>query len=399
MHKNFIYLAVFLLLGLMPAQAQTSGDTTRYSLALPSLRITPDARFSGMCNVGIAMPADPNSMHFNPSNIVFSQQKFNFGLSYAPNFASPQEFINYFSLFGKLGKKNALGASVRFAADSMSVDTASARQQGANYVQKQLNRNMELGFALAHKFGEGFSVAVSGKYIMSSFASWKDSTGTAILSPSAAFAADVSATYQRQFKIGTPHEGLETNGAFRAALSITNIGTRLEYGANGINAKTFQANLPTNMGLGLGFTYNVNKNLAFSVGGDFNKLLVAQISSADVNGDSIPDYQQMDAFKAMLSSLQDSPEGIMGELKTMVYSIGTEFMYKKRLSFRLGHQGKDYIQQLENRLAAGFGLHVSVFTINASFAREIGTSHTRGGNVNLSVLIDLSNLGRKKDKS
>ncbi len=398
MYKTILPLCFLLSAGLAKAQNQSSGDTTQYSLALPSLRLTPDARFSGMCNVGIAMPADPNSMHFNPSNIVFSKQKFNFGLSYAPNFSSPEEFINYFSLFGKLGKKNALGASVRFAADSMLVDTAKARQQASNYLQKQLNRNMELGFAFAHKFGEGFSAAVSGKYIMSSFAAWKDSSGAAILSPSAALAMDLSATYQRKFKIGTPHEGLETNGEFRAALSVTNIGTKLEYGANGLNAQSYQANLPTNMGLGLGFTYTVNKDLAFSVGGDFNKLLVPQVSNIDINGDSIPDYQQMDAFEAMLSSLQDSPDGFLGELKTMVYSIGAELKYKKRLSFRLGHQGKDLIQDLENRLAAGFGFHINVFTINASFAREIGTSNTRGGNVNLSVLIDLSNLGKKKDK-
>ena len=41
--------------------------------AVPFLRITPDARSGAMGDAGIALSADPNAIHFNPSKLPFSE--------------------------------------------------------------------------------------------------------------------------------------------------------------------------------------------------------------------------------------------------------------------------------------------------------------------------------------
>jgi hypothetical protein len=388
-------LAGIMMLAAMPTiAAQNMPDTTAYTFVLPSLRLTPDARFSGLCNVGIAMPSDANSMHFNPSNLALSEQKFNIGLSYSPDFESVDQFFNYFSLFGKLGEKTALGGSLRFTA--LGVIDSAVQNQATNTIQSNLSRELALNIVLARRIGKNLSVGVGVKYINSNLGSFRDSTGRVFLHPANVLALDLSATFRKRFKLM-----VEDDASFQAGLSLSNIGTKVNYMPNNSNGQL----MPANAGLGLAFTYAITKDHSISLASDFNKLMVPSIVDPsspeyDANTNNVPDYLEQSVPEALLSSFTDSPEGIPGELKELIYSVGIEYMFKKRYSFRFGHQGKDILANLDNRLAAGLGARFSVFLVNLSFSREINPTQNSGnlGTANLSIILDLSNLGRKTDE-
>jgi hypothetical protein len=398
--KKFNFFSRFALAGMMmlaampTISAQSTPDTTAYTFVLPSLRLTPDARFSGLCNVGIAMPSDANSMHFNPSNLALSEQKFNIGLSYSPNLESADQFFNYFSLFGKLGEKTALGGSLRFTALG-TIDSA-VQNQATNTFESHLNRELALNIVLARRIGKNLSVGAGVKYIHSNLGSLRDSTGRVFLHPANVLAIDLSATFRKRFKLM-----VEDDASFQAGLSLSNIGTKVNYTPTNTNGQL----MPANAGLGLSFTYAITKDHSISLASDFNKLMVPSIVDPsspeyDANTNGVPDYLEQSVPEALLASFTDSPDGVPGELKELIYSVGIEYMFKKRYSFRFGHQGKDILANLDNRLAAGLGARFSFFLVNLSFAREINPTQNNGnlGTANLSILLDLSNLGRKADE-
>jgi hypothetical protein len=385
----FSCLALALFSGFAPQtlSAQTTPDTTQYTFVLPSLRLTPDARFSGLCNVGIAMPSDANSIHFNPSNLALSDQKFNIGLSYSPNFESLDQFFNYLSMFGKLGEKTALGGSIRFTSLGQ-VDSA-VQNQANNTIQSQLNREIALNIVLARRLTKNFSIGAGVKFINSNLGSFRDSTGRAFLHPANALALGLSATYKKSFKLM-----VEDDASFQAGLSLSNVGTKVNYDPQNSNGQM----MPANAGLGLSFSYAITEDHKISVASDFNKLMVPSIidpsdPNYDANGSGIPDYLEQSVPEALLSSFTDSPDGAMGELKELIYSVGIEYTFKKNYSFRFGHQGKDVLANLDNRLAAGVGARFSFLIVNVSFARELNPQTDNLGTANVSILLDFSKIG------
>lgn len=385
------FLGLGLGLSLVSGAIAQRTDTSRYSFVLPALRLSPDARFSGMCNVGIAMPSDANSMHFNPSATAFNPKHFNMGLSYNPNFQSFDEFLNYFSLYKQLGsnRKTVIGGALRFVSMGQ-VD--SLVQNGRAVADRRLNQAVEVNLALARRFGKSFSVSVSGKYIQTSL-QLVDSLGRFAFNPSNAFAFDAGLTYNKIFRVkGRP-------AAFRAGLALTNVGSKLNYTVNGLDG-TF---LPSNAGLGLSFQFTPIKYFTIVMASDLNKLMVPNVVARynpdgtlnpdyDANGNGRPDFLEQNVLQAIVNSFRDNPSG---EWKELIYSFGFEFWYKKNWALRLGHQGRDYIMNFRERLAAGIGYRFSVVNLNLSYLRQLNAPDGDLGSFNISILVDLSNLGKQ----
>ncbi|MFN7120298.1 MAG: hypothetical protein ACK4TA_26150, partial [Saprospiraceae bacterium] len=98
--KNFLLLIVISAIALIPnvlqAQCTLGPDGKTYidlsgqpcvntvSTAVPFLRIVADARSGAMGDVGIAISADPNAMHFNASKLAFAEQNSAISATYTP---------------------------------------------------------------------------------------------------------------------------------------------------------------------------------------------------------------------------------------------------------------------------------------------------------------------------
>ncbi|MBP6699438.1 MAG: hypothetical protein KA175_17590, partial [Flavobacteriales bacterium] len=52
--------------------------------AVPFLMIGPDSRSGGMGDAGVALPADANAIHWNPSKLAFAENESEFRLSVSP---------------------------------------------------------------------------------------------------------------------------------------------------------------------------------------------------------------------------------------------------------------------------------------------------------------------------
>lgn len=387
--ENKLYIWAALGLLFFSAQHLRAQDSIqRYSFVLPELRLTPDARFGGMANVGIAMPSDPNSMHFNPSALAFNPQKFNLGFAYNPNFESLDEFFSYLSAYRQLGSVSTIGASFRFISQGL-VDSDSLINSNRN----RLNQAMEINLAYAHRFGKFLSVAVGGKYIQSSL-QLIDSTGQFSFRPANAFAFDASMTFQKRLKLA------EKPLNFRAGLALSNIGSKLDY-----TSSPEGSFLPANVGLGISFEYAISKAFSLVLASDMNKLMVPAIVSEfnedgtinpdfDRNGNGIPDYMEQNVAQAFFRSFADNPSG--ENFKELLYSVGLELRFQQRWFTRIGFQGQDYILGLRERLAAGVGARFGLVHVNLSYSREIEPVSNRIGNVNLSLLLNLS--GRPSDE-
>ena len=389
---GFLGLSCLGSLELKAQQPSAQPDTMRYRFALPGLRLSPDARFSAMGNVGIAMPSDANSLHFNPSATAFAREHFNMGLSYNPNFQSLDEFLNFFAIYKQLGssRKTVIGGAVRIISMGR-VD--SLVQNGQTIADSRLNRGMEFNLALARRFGKSLSASVSGKFIQSSLR-FVDTLGNFAFSPSNAFAFDAGLTYNKAFRIKGK------SAVFRLGMAVSNVGTKLNYTTSILDGSV----LPSNLGLGLSLQYKPIKKLTVIFASDLNKLMVPALvpqfnddgsinPNFDANNNGIPDYLEKNVFASMIQSFREHPTG--DNLKSLLYSFGFEFWYGRNWVWRVGHQGRDFVMNVRERLATGLGYHFSIVHLNLSYQRELQAQAGDLGIVNFSVLVDLSRLGKK----
>ena len=66
------------------AKAQEARYFNPVTAAVPSLQISPDARASGMGDVGVSTTADPYSQYWNPAKFAFIDSKAGLSLGYTP---------------------------------------------------------------------------------------------------------------------------------------------------------------------------------------------------------------------------------------------------------------------------------------------------------------------------
>ncbi len=206
--------------------------------AMPFLRITPDARSGAMGDMGVALSPNSNSMHFNASNLVFSQQESGFSITYTPwltNLNLDDIFLLYTSGFYKIDKNSAIGGSIRyFSLGDIDFTDAQGGSLGTGRP-----REGEFALAYARKLGDNFSASLTGKYIFSNLASGQQVSGIDI-NTAKAFAADLGVNYRTKSTLWG------YKGEFSLGAAITNIGSKVSYTRDNL-VKDF---IPANLGVG-----------------------------------------------------------------------------------------------------------------------------------------------------
>ncbi len=85
--------------------------------AVPFLLISPDSRAGGMGDGGVAVSADANAIHWNPSKLVFAENESEFRMSYSPWLRNlvPDMSLSYLAGFKRLKNgRSAVGGSLRY---------------------------------------------------------------------------------------------------------------------------------------------------------------------------------------------------------------------------------------------------------------------------------------------
>ena len=348
--------------------------------AVPFLRIVPDARGGAMGDVGIATSADPNGMHYNQSKLAFADKKVSISATYTPwmrNLGLQDVYLAYLSGYVQLDKFQTIGMGLRYFSLG---DIEFTDENGGSLGQGRPNE-FEVTGAYARKLSEYVSAAIAAKFIYSNLATGQVVEGNEI-KPGVAGAADMSLTYKR------PLKNITKNGSeLTVGVAVTNLGSKITY-TNSVNRDY----IPTNLGLGIGWKFNLDEFNTLTFTTDFNKLLVpTPRPEIDEDGNQIPDYKEYSSVRGVFKSFGDAPGGFSEELKEITTGIGAEYWYDDQFAVRAGYFFEHYSKGNRKYFSLGLGVKYNIFGLNFSYL--VPTSNQRNpldNTLRFSLLFDFA---------
>jgi hypothetical protein len=359
MKKTTLILICLFVISLAKAQERT------ITTAVPFLLVAADARAAGMADQGVATSADAFSQQWNPAKYAFSEDKQGFSISYTPYLT---DLVNDVSLgqltyYNKLNDRNAFAASFRyFGFGDIELRKTDSPDEAVNIVSPN---ELALDGSYSLKLSEKFSMAVAGRYIRSNL---KIASENMDASPASSFAVDVAGFYQSE-EIAYS----DFNGRWRGGFNIQNLGPKMNYDNDILNANF----LPANLKLGGGFDFILDDYNKLAVGVEFSKLLVPTPQNPDLNGDgnttpeerrqNIDDYQSIGWVSGIFKSFGDAPGGFSEELKEITYSVGAEYMYQDAFAFRLGYFHESPEKGARQFFSLGAGFKYNVVKVDVSY--------------------------------
>ncbi|MCF6360349.1 MAG: type IX secretion system outer membrane channel protein PorV [Cyclobacteriaceae bacterium] len=366
--KSVIIIASLLIISSF-AFSQNTGiivgqDTTQrvITTAVPFLSITPDSRSGGMGDVGVAISPDANSVHWNPSKLAFIDSKMGFSLSYSPWLAKiiNDMSLSYLSGYYKLSREQTIAVSLRYF-DLGEIFFTDA----GNNPQGEFNpKEFAIDATYARMLSEDFSLGITLRYVNSNLTG-SFSSATIEAKPANTVAADVSAYYNKDIKIG--------NLAFGA--NISNIGAKVTY-SNQDN-KDF---IPINLRLGSALKMDIDPYNTITFALDFNKLLVPSppIYAVDDNGVIITDPDgnpiiergkdpNRNLLSGMFGSFTDAPDGFSEEMAEIMISVGAEYWYNDLFAARAGYFYENQNKGNRQFFTIGVGFRYNVFGFDFAY--------------------------------
>lgn len=344
----------------------TGGDCINTILtAVPFLRIVSDARSGAMGDVGIGLSPDANAMHFNQSKLVLAEQPLGISATYTPWLRSlglNDVYLAYLTGYYKLDDLQAIGVGLRY----FSLGDINFTDENGNPTGTGRPNEFEVTAAYSRVLTEKLSAAVGAKFIYSNLASGQQVDGT-IIDAGTAGAADISFTYKTE---------VEANGNdsdLMIGLAVTNIGSKITYTNAANSQKDF---LPTNLGIGAGWTFNFDNYNSLTIATDVNKLLVptrcfendqTTESECDSDGNGVHDWREASPISGMFSSFSDAPNGFDEELKELMFSFGLEYWYDQQFAVRTGYFTESRSKGDRHYFTVGLGLKYNIFGLNFSY--------------------------------
>lgn len=332
--------------------------------AVPFLRIIPDARAGGMGDVGIAVPTygngeylspDVNGLYTNPSKLAFIDKDFGFGVTFSPWLKSLVNDIYLANLAGyyKVKKMQTVALSVRYFSLGNITFT---NDQG-----QELNTFRPNEFAIdghySRRLGENFAIAASLRVIYSNLAGGQQVDGN-LIRPGVAGSGDISWYFKKKFNENSNHK-LEHE--LSVGMNISNIGSKISYTSSIV--KDF---IPTNLGIGAGYTLDIDKHSSVGVYLDVNKLMVPTPDTSDENNNNIYDFREK-GFSGVFTSFGDAPDGAAEEFREVTWGIGAEYLYNKQFGVRFGYFYEAATKGNRQFLTAGLTVKYSVVGLNFSY--------------------------------
>ena len=356
-----------------PVLAQSTKENP-ITTAVPFLRLASDARTGGMGDVGIATNPDANSIFINGGKTVFNESKYGIGLNYTP-WLSELDLKNTkmlsFSGFYKLNEKEAISLGVRNFNYGSFIFTDYTGQEIKNFKPNDIA--IEAGYSrkLTEKLGLGLSVRYVGSKIGDNSVNSNYKSGKAV-------AADISL-----FHKGT--KGLNYG------VALTNLGSKLNYGG--------KANfIPANLGLGVAYNKDLNKDSKVSLAFDLNKLLVPTPPDP-TDAAKVDAYENKGVVGSWFSSFGDAPGGSSEEIKEFQLGVGAEYEYKEIVNFRMGYFTENKLKGDRNYFTFGAGLKYNVAGLNFSYLVPTGQNsnmNALSNTIRVSLLFDFNNTKPSK---
>jgi hypothetical protein len=363
MRRCFVYLTVvslsFLNKQILFAQTTVSETVNPRTTAVPFLRISPDARASGMGDIGLSTTPDAYSSFWNLAKTPFSKNKTSIGFTYAPWLKALGLSDVYLATLGfntKLGDgESAIGASLRY----FSLGNIQFTDYAGNNISQFRPREMAFDFGYARKLSDRLSLGVALRYINSNLVS--GNVGGVNYKAGNAIAGDISLYYDGVTE--------KNGGGFAWGVALSNLGSKIGY-TNDNQNKDY---IPANLGIGFQYTFAIDEVNKLNVAFDINKLLVPAppLATGDQYQDSVSlaEYRSSSVISSWGKSFSDG-NGIM---KSLQVSVGAEYVYNDQFSVRAGYFMEDKSEGNRKYFTLGAGIKYNVMNFNFSYLVPSGS--------------------------
>ncbi|MCH5228580.1 MAG: type IX secretion system outer membrane channel protein PorV [Muribaculaceae bacterium] len=395
--KKFSTVILFSVLGAsMPAWSQNDikdDDFNPVNTGVTTLSITPDARGSGMGNLGAATDPDVNAQFWNPSKYAFAYSRGALAISYTPWLRKIVNDIFLADLTGyyKIGSSDNQAISASFRYFSLGEVTMGYGDEGLTGVQTINPYEFAFDVGYSRKLSEKFSMGVVMRYILSDL-SYEDSYSGDTNTAASAFSADISGYYVTYPMVG------RSECQFAWGFNISNIGTKVSYD-HGQN----YAFLPTNLKLGAQFMFPIADYNTLALGLDLNKLLVPTMPrQKDYDMDTVEGqmayeearekWETMSPITGIFKSFSDAPGGFKEELQEISVSIGGEYAYNQQFFGRLGYNYEAASKGGRSYFTFGAGFSLNVVRLDASYMLATAQSSPLDQTLRFTLTFDLDGL-------
>ena len=322
--KAIVFCSTLLLPAL--AMAQTSGTLVVDNKEVPFINLTPDSRSGAMGEAGVALSPDVNANYWNPAKLAFLQNDNDVSLSYSPWLRQliPDISLSYLSYAHKIDERSAFGASLRY----FNYGSVPLTDGSGNHTGDYNPYEFQITGSYSRKFGDDFSLAVTGGYIHSNYSSASSITSSGQASKAGnAISAGVSLYYTK------PTQEFGSDAVFSFGTNISNLGSKISYSDNGV--KYF---LPANLKLGIANTINLDDFNQITLAFDVNKLLTPVPPIRDGSGNIIAGKDDNVSVPAgVFGSFGGTTNGFTGVLQEFTLSPGIEYWYSQTLALRAGY--------------------------------------------------------------
>ena len=379
-HIAILMLAIAALVS-MPAKAQKEEIFNPVKTSVTSQTIAPDARAAGMGDVGAATDPDVVSQYWNPAKYPFTISRAGVALNYTPWL---RQLVNdmdlaYLAGYYRIGDYSAVSASLRY----FSLGEVYLTE---NYESGMTINPYEMSFDVAYSLmlSENFSLGAAVRWIYSDLTY----NYTSDTSPGSAFAADLSAYYQKYVNIG------QRECQLGLGLNISNIGSKISFG--GDNNSEF---IPTNLRLGASLMVPIDEYNRFTIAADASKLLVPTYPQQQ-DGESSEDYQErlqkdyydVSSISGIFKSFGDAPGGFSEELKEIYWSVGGEYVYHDQFSVRAGYHHESATKGNRKYFTVGAGFKMSVFSLDAGYVIATAKSNPLDQTLRFTLSFDMDGI-------
>lgn len=379
-HIAILMLAIAALVS-MPAKAQKEDIFNPVKTSVTSQTIAPDARAAGMGDVGVATDPDVVSQYWNPAKYPFTISRAGVALNYTPWL---RQLVNdmdlaYLAGYYRIGDYSAVSASLRY----FSLGEVYLTE---NYENGMTINPYEMSFDVAYSLmlSENFSLGAAVRWIYSDLTY----NYTSDTSPGSAFAADLSAYYQKYVNIG------QRECQLGLGLNISNIGSKISFG--GDNNSKF---IPTNLRLGASLMVPIDEYNRFTIAADASKLLVPTYPQQQ-DGESSEDYQErlqkdyydVSSISGIFKSFGDAPGGFSEELKEIYWSVGGEYVYHDQFSVRAGYHHESATKGNRKYFTVGAGFKMSVFSLDAGYVIATAKSNPLDQTLRFTLSFDMDGI-------
>lgn len=346
------------------AQAQydrynETGQKNNYiSTGIPILQIAPDAISGALGDAGAAYEPNAYAAHWNNAKLAFVPKSMSISTTYTPWLHKLGTDMNFLYLGGykRISGRSAVGASLTYFSLGEIDHTG---EDGQHLGQFHPNEFM-LDVTYSMRLSDNLALGATGRFIHDDITNGLTIEDQTTKSANA-LAADVGLYYQNDF---------DKNQQFAAALTISNLGSKLSYSDD----DTENEFLPANMRIGARYSYEIDDYNKINVLVDLNKLMVPTPPVQNSDGtwssdmyENMTDYRSTSSMMGAIQSFYDAPGGMGEELREISVSAGAEYWYSSTFAARLGYFYEHKTKGGRQYITAGIGMKYKSMDIDFSY--------------------------------